>query len=174
MMATLSENTIGYNRDRRDILISIGKRRTTLKCNSRRVTERIGTKTVTTQCSELRQVYPSVHAVPITSHDRLGRVTSILEAKCVPAKHDGCQFGQVCSSIPVPAQYSQMLRKCSFQRNAYHIEVLLALANLYINHYSTNRPFNSNEANQKLSLSAVTSPISITSKEGTFSISHTE
>lgn len=97
MMATLSENTIGYNRDRRDILISIGKRRTTLKCNSRRVTERIGTKTVTTQCSELRQVYPSVHAVPITSHDGLGRVTSILEAKCVPAKHDGCQFGQVCS-----------------------------------------------------------------------------
>ena len=147
--------------------------RTTLKNDTTRVTERITAFLRSGENGEFGQVYSSPPVIRLTSHDQQGVFINIKTA-CIITESNGSQFGQVYSSFSVWSDHFQRSQKDTQRMNNIPAELTSNWASLFINLFLADSLFNSSEAYQKISLYSISSPISITSRDGLFSIAHTE
>ena len=154
--------------------MSVGEGRVisnTLQSDGARIAECVTASNRSEWC-ELRQVYSSVHFIITTSHNQFTWV--ITEPECIITESNVSQFWQIYSSISFLLIHSQILHENTHRMHTYQTEEISNWVNLFIILIHWETLFNSNEAWRKLSLVSSNTPISITSNEGTFSISHTE
>ena len=147
--------------------------RLTLKNDMTRVSERITAFLGSGENGELRQVYSSPPFIRLTSHDQQGVFFNIKTA-CIITESNGSQFRQVYSSFPVWSGHFQRPQKSNQRMHNTPEELTSNWASLFVNLFLADSLFSSSEAYQKISLYSISSPISITSKHGLFSIAHTE
>ena len=146
----------------------------TLQSDETRRVECITVIPFSSEWCEFRQVYSSLHFIIITSHDQFSRSIKRVKLECILTQLNGRQLRQIYSILPF-SSHSLSITRWWHQQNAPRPNRSDFKLGMSIHNYiATIILISSNEAYRKLPLSSFNSPISITSKEGTFSISHTE
>ena len=104
----------------------------TLQSDGTRIEEYTAVISFSSECSEFRQVYSSLHFIIITSHDHFTPFTIIPETECMFTKSNGSQFRQIYSSFSFQSIHSQIQHDHSHQMHDHQTEVISNWACLFI------------------------------------------
>ena len=115
----------------------------------------------------------SYNHITVTSHDQRGVGVIDIKSKGILTTLNGSQFRQVYSSFSLQSIHSQSLRENNHGMNHHQTDRIATQPSLFLTLIRGGLLFSVNEAKWNTLLSYPISPISITSKEGLFSISHT-
>ena len=114
----------------------------------------------------------SYNPITVTSHDQRGIGVADIESKGILSTLNGSQFRQVYSSFSLQSIHSQSQPKNNHGMTHHQTGRIATPPSLFLTLIHGGLLFSVNEAKWNTLLTHPISPISITSKEGLFSISH--
>ena len=103
----------------------------TLQSDDTRIVECTTVFSISSECSEFRQVYSSFHFIITTSHDQFSGFI-IIETECIITKLNGSQLRQVYSLLFLQAIHSQTLHENTDRMTRCQSRVISNWASLFI------------------------------------------